>query len=276
MDLDESFRHKLCLNYAIDELPCREKECKEIEDYVFNNLISQSSGTLYISGMPGTGKTASVMRTMNLLKTRPPKMPKKSTKSVKFSCIYVNGMQIGDVSQLFVEIFKQLFKKENSRWKPATTLSANAAFLKLKSHFSRNVLESQVDAGNRTPIVIIIDELDVLITKKQCLLYNIFDWATLDKAQLTIIAIANTLDLPERALSSRITSRMGLKRICFEPYNHQQIVSILENRLKDCPVANKEVLEFIARKVSALSGDLRRALEICRLSYDIYRQKLIV
>uniref|UniRef100_A0A915L5Q2 Uncharacterized protein n=1 Tax=Romanomermis culicivorax TaxID=13658 RepID=A0A915L5Q2_ROMCU len=52
-------------------------------------------------------------------------------------------------------------------------------------------------------------------------------------------------------------------------YNHQQIVRLLENRSKDCLVANKEVLEC---KVSALSRGLRRALEICRLSYDIYRQ----
>ena len=46
--------------------------------------------------------------------------------------------------------------------------------------------------------VILIDELDALITKKQTLLYNLFDWPCHQNSRLLVIAIANTMDLPER------------------------------------------------------------------------------
>jgi len=44
----------------------------------------------------------------------------------------------------------------------------------------------------------LIDELDALLTKKQQLLYNIFDWPSRPNSNLIIISIANTMDLPER------------------------------------------------------------------------------
>lgn len=46
--------------------------------------------------------------------------------------------------------------------------------------------------------VILIDELDALVNKKQTLLYNLFDWPCHANSNLLIIAIANTMDLPER------------------------------------------------------------------------------
>lgn len=50
---------KLQLNAIPDNLPCRENEMKLITDYLENGLKNRgSSSSLYISGMPGTGKTA--------------------------------------------------------------------------------------------------------------------------------------------------------------------------------------------------------------------------
>lgn len=86
----------------------------------------------------------------------------------------------------------------------------------------------------RPPIVILVDELDQLCTKKQevrggCvlsrrfgvlekrlwqqrssfqLIYDIFNWTSVESARVSVMAIANTLDLPERMLSQRITSRI--------------------------------------------------------------------
>ena len=50
---------KLQLNSIPKELPCREKEIKRITHYLSSGLSHKgSSSSLYISGMPGTGKTA--------------------------------------------------------------------------------------------------------------------------------------------------------------------------------------------------------------------------
>lgn len=55
----------------------------------------------------------------------------------------------------------------------------------------------------------IMDELDQLVTKKQTVMYNFFNWPMKPQSNLIVIAIANTMDLPERILSNKISSRLG-------------------------------------------------------------------
>ena len=43
-----------------------------------------------------------------------------------------------------------------------------------------------------------MDELDHLMTAKQDVVYNFFNWPTLTGAKLVVLAVANTMDLPER------------------------------------------------------------------------------
>lgn len=61
--------------------------------------------------------------------------------------------------------------------------------------------------------------------------------------------IANTMDLPEKLLP-RISSRMGIQRLCFAPYNYQQLQEIISSRLKGIDVFEKEAIEFASRKFS--------------------------
>lgn len=61
--------------------------------------------------------------------------------------------------------------------------------------------------------------------------------------------IANTMDLPEKLLP-RISSRMGIQRLCFSPYNYQQLQEIISSRLKGIDVFEKQAIEFASRKVS--------------------------
>lgn len=48
------------------------------------------------------------------------------------------------------------------------------------------------------PVVLVVDELDILCTKRQDVIYNLLDWPTKAAAQLIVVTIANTMDLPER------------------------------------------------------------------------------
>ena len=54
-----------------------------------------------------------------------------------------------------------------------------------------------------------MDELDQLMTAKQDVVYNFFNWPTLTGAKLVVLAVANTMDLPERDMSGRVRSRLG-------------------------------------------------------------------
>lgn len=55
-----------------------------------------------------------------------------------------------------------------------------------------------------------MDELDQLVTTKQDVVYNFFNWPTLVGSKLIVIAVANTMDLPERVMSGRVRSRLGI------------------------------------------------------------------
>lgn len=56
--------------------------------------------------------------------------------------------------------------------------------------------------------VIYIFQLDLLWTRKQNVMYNLFDWPTRRHARLVVLTIANTMDLPERIMINRVASRL--------------------------------------------------------------------
>jgi len=122
--------------------------------------------------------------------------------------------------------------------------------------------------------VVVMDELDQMATKKQDVMYNFFNWPSLPNSRLIVIAIANTMDLPERTLSNKITSRLGHQRIAFQPYDANQLVQIVASRLKGLEIFQASAIELAARRVSAITGDARRALDICRRAIDLAEDRL--
>lgn len=65
-----------------------------------------------------------------------------------------------------------------------------------------------------------MDELDQLVTSKQDVIYNFFNWPSLARSKLIVIAVANTHDLPERVMSGKVRSRLGGYPYHLH-YNHQ-------------------------------------------------------
>jgi Cdc6-like AAA superfamily ATPase len=122
--------------------------------------------------------------------------------------------------------------------------------------------------------VFLMDELDLLVTKKQTVIYNFFDWPRSPSSPLIVVAIANTMDLPERMFTHKINSRIGTKRINFNAYNVPDLITIIKSRLGGClGVMLPEAIEFCARKVAGMSGDARRALDICRRAIEVLEEK---
>jgi origin recognition complex subunit 1 len=56
---------------------------------------------------------------------------------------------------------------------------------------------------------VLVDELDQFLTGNQKVIYNFFDWPNRPSSKLIVIAIANTMDLPERVMLNRVSSRIG-------------------------------------------------------------------
>ena len=76
-------------------------------------------------------------------------------------------------------------------------------------------------------------------------------WPTLSP-NLLVLAIANTLDLPQR-LSKRVGSRVGCQQVVFEPYQYGALTEIILSRFgqpdPDGKVFENAAVEFCARKV---------------------------
>ncbi|PHH71031.1 hypothetical protein CDD82_6776 [Ophiocordyceps australis] len=131
--------------------------------------------------------------------------------------------------------------------------------------------EFTTPSPRRVPCVVLMDELDQLVTKNQAVMYNFFNWPTLRHSRLIVLAVANTMDLPERTLSNKISSRLGLTRITFPGYTHEQLIKIIHSRLQGVAgdIVDADAIQFASRKVAAVSGDARRALDICRRAVEL-------
>lgn len=102
------------------KLPGREKELNELKDFIEGHLENQTSGSLYISGPPGTGKTAS----LNLIL-------ENSDIKTNVKEIYVNCTTIKSSGAIFARIAKDLGVKTNGKGEKEST-QAIANFLKRK------------------------------------------------------------------------------------------------------------------------------------------------
>ncbi|GAB4856046.1 Origin of replication complex subunit 1B [Ancistrocladus abbreviatus] len=249
----ERAKKTLLLATLPKSLPCRDKEMEEISAFVKGAISDDQclGQCLYINGVPGTGKTMSVLSVMRNLRSE---VDAGSIKPYYF--IEINGLKLASPENIYRAIYEALSGHRVS-WKKALQL--------LNERFSEG---KQLGNGENKPCVLLIDELDLLVTRNQSVLYNILDWPTKPNSKLVVIGIANTMDLPEKLLP-RISSRMGIQRICFRPYDCQQLKEIILSRLKGIDAFDDQAVEFAARKVAAVSGDARRALEICRRAAEI-------
>ncbi|CAH3024145.1 unnamed protein product [Porites evermanni] len=229
-----------------DNLLCREKEIAEIRSFLHNHLPKGKPGSLYISGAPGTGKTACLTRIMLEMKAE----------IRKCQVIFINCMALKQAQDIFQKIAVELVGEENCPTK-----------------VTQKFLEEEF-ASSKLTRIIILDEMDQLESKSQEILYTIFEWPSLPKSKLVLIGIANALDLTDRILP-RLQARPKCKPelLHFAPYTRDQIVKIIQDRLtvveERSSILDTSAIQFCARKVSAMAGDMRKALDICRRAVEV-------
>ncbi|XP_051013792.1 cell division control protein 6 homolog [Acomys russatus] len=240
---------KLVLNTAVpDRLPAREQEMTVIREFLKEHICGKKAGSLYLSGAPGTGKTACLSRILQDFK-----------KEVKgFQTIMLNCMSLRSAQAVFPAIAQEIGQEEMCR--PA-------------GKDLMRKLEKRMTAEKGPMIVLVLDEMDQLDSKGQDVLYTLFEWPWLSNSRLVLIGIANTLDLTDRILP-RLEAREKCKPrlLNFPPYTRNQIATILQDRLNEVSsdqVLDSAAIQFCARKVSAVSGDIRKALDVCRRAIEI-------
>lgn len=243
----------------LEYLPCRKEEQDIIYNYIKKGLQTNGNyNSLYIAGMPGTGKTASVKTIINILESELKDSKNKKNKDIiPFRKLFLSGIEFPNISNVFKVIYNFIFTKQKQFTINKYIQLLDTFFSERKKYNSSSALN---DPSN-SHIVLIIDEIDILINYTQNLLYNIFNWTTYEYSKLIVISISNTLDLPNRLLP-KIRSRMGNNKIMFKPYNKEELRIIIKDRGIDLQLFSEDAIRLSCVKVAAINGDLRRIFQI--------------
>eukprot|EP00903_Cladosiphon_okamuranus_P021157 g19433.t1 len=238
-------------------LPCRTAERNQLLSFLTSNIKAGGLGNaLFVAGMPGTGKTATAHEVVRMLKGQQARGLLPS-----FKLVELNGMRLQEPHQAYPQLWMAL---------SGEMLSPKRALSRLERHFSKG-------DPSREFVVLLVDELDYMTTRKQTVLYNLFEWPSRRNARLVVVGIANTIDLPERCLprvSSRVTSRLT-----FGPYHKQQLSEILQARLAEANsiqgnAFNRGAINMAAAKVASSSGDMRMCLKYCRRAIEVCKARV--
>lgn len=254
----DTIRERLHVSAVPDSMPCRENEYSNIYSFVRGKLIDGCGGCIYISGVPGTGKTATVTQVIRELENE-----SKKSKLPKFDYVEINGLRLTEPRQAYVQIYRQLTGKTLA-WAQARDL--------LEERFTATKPKKRKSRECQTT-VLLLDELDIICNRKQDVVYNLFDWTAKRDSRLVAITIANTMDLPERVLKLKVASRLGLTRLTFQPYTFKQLQEVVMARLAGSKCFISDAVQLVARKVASVSGDCRRALDICRRATEIAEEQ---
>ncbi|KZF26897.1 cell division control protein Cdc6 [Xylona heveae TC161] len=238
------------------QLVGRENERKELSEFVQKRLQSKNGGCVYVSGPPGTGKSALIHEIVEEAKTA------GATNSA-----YLNCMSVKKAADVFEKLGEELCPGSDDQG--CSNLDA------LKTALSKR---SNVDGGSN---VVVLDEVDHLLTLDLETLYALFEYSMQQDSRLILIGIANALDLTDRFLPRLKARNLKPHLLPFLPYSASQIASIITSRLRSTlpaattvpadyvPFIHPAAIQLCSKKVSSQTGDLRKAFDICRRAIDL-------
>lgn len=226
------------------------RESERAAVHAFLDNADGSSGCMYVSGMPGTGKTAlirAVVEERNSL------------------VALINCVALSSPSQVAGEVMRAI----GAPGVPQV-----------------EELGAALDEvlGERR-LVVVLDELDHLLHTRvhQNVLYRLFCLPDqVGGGRVALIGVANSLDLTERFVPLLGSRGVRPQLLHFQPLEAGDMVSILQRRLAPlglaceaggAPLFTPVALTLLSRKVASISGDVRKILDSCRLALDMVEER---
>ncbi|KAI5300777.1 AAA ATPase [Ascosphaera pollenicola] len=288
-----------------DQLVGRETEQEELRNAIRDTLGNCKGSCVYVSGPPGTGKSAVVdglERGRNLDKILQDKLDRKDIKSVRTE--YFNCASMTDASGIYRRLLER-FTMNDSDYHYFMGTEASV----LRGLF---LSRSKKDAG--IFYVITLDEIDHLMPPEKSarkrssgkgsvesssasanasVLSTLFEWSVAPSSRLLLIGIANALDLTKRLLPPLTARNMKPILIPFKPYTPAQISQIITHKLRSLlpkpeentiddgakvpadftPFLHPAAIQLCARKVASTTGDLRKAFEVVQRTIELIEKE---
>ncbi|KAF9522655.1 hypothetical protein CPB83DRAFT_871919 [Crepidotus variabilis] len=216
-----------------------------------------AQSTMFISGSPGTGKTALVNTIIRQLSSEHP----SQVRVVSINCMALKSVDA--LWERMIEDFGDASKKRTSS----------------KKHKGREAVHSVLSSLD-AKCLLILDELDHITANEQSAA-SIFTLTDALPSNLRLIGIANTHTLTSSSNAS--FTFHNVQTVHFAPYTPGQLQVILQSRLEaisaseDAPEISTKVQKFLpkptqmllTKKVAALTGDVRSLFEVLRGAIDL-------
>lgn len=258
----------------------RKNEFEEITDYLKKCILGSISGIIYISGSPGTGKTCTLNRILNILENNSSKKlgfvkPKNyrviHTNASKVASCFNKNSGSSNGTALFVHLL-ELMKFQAHIIEEFKIISRNEGFQECVMYFMKQI------SNKRTKFVVFIDEIDLVRRNRNngdAVLELFKAIINFPDSGLVLLAVSNTVQI-----GNEISKKIGvnyinegrIKLMVFSPYSHDTLRDIVLQRIdqgsnyKDDFLFNKAGIELCVRKVANLYGDCRRTLDACYLT----------
>lgn len=238
----------------------REDEAAQFERFLQTSLREQTCNSLYISGPPGTGKTAQVNLTLDTMPLPP-----------LVKVMRVNCMTVLKPDHIFHEIHAFCTGTSGKR----------------KTYDDVHALLADRSSPT-TALVVVLDEMDYLVTRDQQVLFHLFHCASRLNStlhtKLIVVGISNALDLTDKFLPRLRSNGLHPQALQFLPYLAEQIKRVVTAKLHSLTGQDKEniaatplmhpgAIQMCCRKCAAVTGDLRKAFDICYKSIEHVEQQ---
>ncbi|KAH9942300.1 P-loop containing nucleoside triphosphate hydrolase protein [Epithele typhae] len=236
------------------EMAGREQERSQIEAFFqdfIHGVSNRSSSALYISGSPGTGKTALVNTVLEALKDD---VMKANIELMVVNCMALNGVDA---------VWQQLADMTSASAKPKGRG-------KKSKDSPQQVVQKALTTSERKCIVVLDDALSVV-----CI-------AHASSANIRLVGIANTHTLTAASSTTlSVQSLAGVDTLHFAPYSGEQLLGILRARLAPLSADDEDLaaraqkflplpaLTLLSKKIAAQTGDVRAVFEVLRSAINI-------
>ena len=280
---------------------CREAERKRVVDIIQRSLKSGRSASVYVCGLPGTGKSLTVSEAEKVARSWGDGSAlgggskRALARADRPRVAAVNCMALAEPRHVFARIIEELGgTPPSASSESGASGAAEAADVSQLPEVAAlralvvdragagsgsgaglrtsGVASGGVSAGSHGPMtVILLDEMDQLVSKAQGILYELFGLPTLAKSRCVVVGVANGINLVEVTLPRLAARGCEPAVVRFNAYDRDQLKLLLRQRLGSLPwtVFEDAGLELCSRKVAAATGDMRRALNICAAAVDL-------
>ena len=252
------FRDKKVLfhDYIPNSLPFRDEEIARLGRLISPIIRGEKSSNVFIYGKPGTGKTAVTKYVLGRLRDF------LERNSIPAYISYVNCRMAGTEYRVVASI--------------ASDIGVDLPFtgLSVEEGISRVLLRLRED---RIPIIIVLDEIDVLVTRYGDQLLYSFTRAGYEGADIPymIIGISNDLRFKD-LMDPRVLSSLSEEEIVFKPYTASELEVIIRERVKLAfkpNVVEEGSIKLAAALSASEHGDARKALDIIRVAGEIAEER---